>query len=82
MVTVEFFGHLRLRVGHDTLQIDVQTPLELGTLIREIAREYPVFAEIVRDSPPVIAVNRQVVADSHLVSPGETITIFPPISGG
>ncbi len=82
MIKVKLFGNLKVRLGRDELDIDLDRRISVGELAQVIASEYPAFGEIFRSTQVVIAVNQEIVDDRFSVSPGMTVALYPPVSGG
>jgi molybdopterin synthase sulfur carrier subunit len=78
-VQVKLFSLLREAVGHSELLIDFRGETA-GELWEELQRRFPALAPF--RSARAIAVNRQHAHESALLSDGDEIAFFPPVSGG
>lgn len=82
MVKIKFFGNLKVRLGRDELDLNLDRTISVGELAELIAGAYPAFGEVYRNTQVVIAVDQEIVDERFSVSPGVTVAIYPPVSGG
>lgn len=90
-ITIKLFGEFRAALGIERLGLDLRDGASCNEALRCLADQEPalrdlLFAgETLRDHLHVFANGRNV---AHLqgmatpLSPGDTLTFFPPISGG
>lgn len=90
-VTVKLFGEFRVASGVERLELDLPEGTDCGVALRSLAQQTPalrslLFAgEAVRDHLHVFVNGRNVAhlqGEDTRLSPGDTLTFFPPISGG
>ena len=79
-VTVLLFGACKEVAGVGELSCDLATPATAATAWEEIKRR---FAELERfERSALVAVNEEHAQRNHLLNEGDTLAIFPPVSGG
>jgi molybdopterin synthase sulfur carrier subunit len=78
-VQVKLFSFLREAVGRSELLIDFRGQTA-GELWEELERQFPVLAPF--RPARAIAINHQHAHESALLSDGDEIAFFPPVSGG
>lgn len=76
MLTILFFGQLKEKTGIGSTQVD--EVIDTNALIELLSKRYPALQE----SSFVVAVNKLISADNTAISPGATIALLPPYSGG
>lgn len=84
MIEIRFFAALRERVGSDSLAV---TPPEgVGTvaaLVAWLADENEAVARALEVSPRyMVAVNEVLGQEQAVVSDGDVVALFPPVTGG
>jgi len=82
-ITVRYFALLRERMGLDSevLSWDDAEPT-VERLRRHLADRVPALAVFLRSGPILVAVNRQYAAADTLLSDGDEVALFPPVTGG
>ena len=84
MITVLFFAKLREDLDCESLQVEHDSGIQ--TIRDIIARIHDhhgqAFAEKISAEGIVTAVNQVIVKNNVLVSDGDEIAFFPPVSGG
>ncbi len=80
IVSVRLFARLKERVGATQIDIDVQEPATVSTLLRVIYSQYPVLQQ--HSSSLLVSINQEFADDSHPIAEGDEIALFPPVSGG
>ena len=91
-VTVHVFDEIRDRLGRKTLQIELDDPATVGSLLRSLAaRIDPLFGELGHTEASTYAIHAillngrrlQLERDDHEpVRDGDTLHLIPPITGG
>lgn len=88
-VQVRLFATFREAVGEDTLDREVPDDASVGDLLRPLAAEHPdldLFEDgSLRGYVTVLQNGENVGHDEGLDTPlsdGDTISVFPPVSGG
>ena len=79
-VTVRLFARLRDIAGAPELMRDVTPGATIGSVWRELAREFPDLAPYERTMST--AVNADYARMDHIVRDGDEIAFLPPVSGG
>lgn len=74
-VRVRFFGSLKERAGAQEMNMELPNGSKVGDLLRNIEN-------IVKEVNIVVAVNSRKVDEEHVLSDGDVVAIFPPVSGG
>lgn len=77
-VHIKYYAKYRDLTGRreEDMDVDGMTVRELLTLLRE---RYP---QIKNDSASLIALNNEFRSDETMISEGDIISVFPPVSGG
>ncbi len=78
-VRVKFFSLLREAVGSDELVVNF-SGMTAGELWERLEKEFPALASF--RLARAIAVNRQHAQEGQLLSEGDEVAFFPPVSGG
>ncbi len=79
-VTVLLFASLADRVGKRSLELPYEDGDTVGSVRDRLVAAYPVVAGFV---PSLLyALNEEYVRASDLVTPGATLALIPPVSGG
>jgi molybdopterin converting factor subunit 1 len=79
-IEVLFFAILRERAGRDRETLDVPAATTAAELMDRLARLHPALAGL--DGRVQVAVNRQMVPRSHVLSDNDEVALIPPVSGG
>jgi len=77
---IHFYGRLAESVGRE-IEVDVPEGCSVSELRELLATEYPRAANALGHRVRAL-VGDAVVADSHIVRPGDSVEFFPPVSGG
>lgn len=81
MVTVELYGKYAEWTGGEVV-VEVALPATLRALSAAIAAQYPMLAEALAHPRTRFCVNDAVVVGEVTVQAGDTVALFPPVSGG
>lgn len=79
-VKVLFFAKLREKMGVSEINLVINQSVTLDEFQALIAAEYPVFEDL--PQPIVIAINQEFAQSRQLVSNGDEVAFFPPVTGG
>ena len=79
-VTVRLFARLRDIAGAPELARDIAPGATIGSVWRELAREFPDLAAYERSIST--AVNADYARMDHAVRDGDEVAFLPPVSGG
>ncbi|MFP5330602.1 MAG: MoaD/ThiS family protein [Alphaproteobacteria bacterium] len=77
---IQFYGRLAERFGRH-VELDIQSECSVAELRRRLAADFPGFADVPGKRVRA-CIGDTIVADTHLVRPGETVEFLPPVSGG
>lgn len=77
---IHFYGRLAESVGRE-IEVDVPEGCSVSELRELLATEYPRAANALGHRVRAL-VGDMIVADSHIVRPGDSVEFFPPVSGG
>lgn len=77
---VELFGRLAEAIGK-SVEIDLEEPCSIVELRERLASAYPSAADALERRTRA-CIGDTIVADTHLVQPGDVVGFFPPVSGG
>lgn len=79
-LSVRLFATLRDRAGQSRIDIPFDQPASVATLLDRVADRHPELAPILPSS--LVAVNRDFADGQTLISLGDEVALFPPVSGG
>jgi molybdopterin synthase sulfur carrier subunit len=79
-VTIKFFASYREMLGEDQILLDVDEGFTIGDVLDMLKERYPALKE--QGYMPLTACNLKHVSKRHLLSDGDEVAIFPPVSGG
>jgi len=80
MLKLRFFASLKDLTGESEMEVE----LEEETSVREVLRRLETRFPRIKQYEPVllVAVNQEYADLDSLVSPGDEVSFFPPVSGG
>lgn len=79
---VLFFASLREAMQIGNLKLTLTKPVEIKDLILMIAGQSALFAAALTERELLVAINEQLASQQSIVQPGDTIALFPPVTGG
>lgn len=79
---VLFFASLREAMKIGNLKLTLTKPVEVKDLILMIAGQSALFAAALTERELLVAINEQLASQQNMVQPGDTIALFPPVTGG
>lgn len=80
-IEIRLFATLKDRAGSDRIRVALPTnPATVAALLDAVGADYPALAPALRSA--LVAVNRAYAGQDTLVSAGDEVAIFPPVSGG
>jgi molybdopterin synthase sulfur carrier subunit len=79
---VLFFASLREAMQISNLKLTLTKPAEVKDLLLMIAGQSAVFAAALTKRELLVAINEQLADQHSMVQPGDTIALFPPVTGG
>lgn len=79
-LAVQLYARARELAGQDHVELDLDEPVSVGDVRQALATTVPDLAPL---APGLfIAVGTDYADDGVVVTAGETIVCFPPVSGG
>ena len=79
-ITVRFFATLKDRVNASLVKIDVPAAASVEVFLSTLVNEYPALEDLLPSA--IVAVNQKFTDPDQILSPGDEIVVFPPVSGG
>lgn len=79
---VLFFASLREAMQIGNLKLTLTKPVKVKDLILMIAGQSALFAAALTERELLVAINEQLASQQNMVQPGDTIALFPPVTGG
>ncbi len=79
-ISVQFYAQLRDLAGTSELSVDLPDKATIGDLLVRIYKEKPVLRS--RDKSLLIGAGVEFVDRNYKLSPGDEISIMPPVQGG
>ena len=79
-ITVLLFGACREAAGVSELHCDLTAPATAATAWAAVARRFPALASFERRA--LVAINEEHALREQSLRDGDTLAIFPPVSGG
>ena len=80
LITVKLFASYRELLGEEELQMEFADGATVGDALDLLRESYPVLAQ--QGYSPLTACNLEHVSKRHVLSDGDELAIFPPVSGG
>lgn len=79
-IRIEYYGRLSTLRGIDHEEFPATAAQPISRILSVLGRQYPSIGAHL--SRLAVAVDGQVVGPGTLVSPGATLALLPPVSGG
>jgi molybdopterin synthase sulfur carrier subunit len=79
-INILLFGACREAAGINELVCEVKLPATAASVWMELKRQFPALAGFERSA--LVAVNEEHARMDHVLNDGDTLAIFPPVSGG
>jgi len=77
---VEFYSLLRDLAGTAEIEVPLPDGATIEMLLAELFKRYPGLAEW--GGRLLLAANLDYVESTHVIAPGEVISVMPPVQGG
>ncbi|SMB98412.1 Molybdopterin converting factor, small subunit [Thermanaeromonas toyohensis ToBE] len=78
IIEVRLFGHLRRYLpkekGNGTLKLEIETPAQVADVLEKL--------NVTLEEPMLILVNGVHATLEKELSPGDVVSVFPPLGGG
>ena len=82
MVKLLFFARIKEQLGKSEMTIDFVANQSLQALTQGLIEQNGVEWQILLDPETVLACNQLLVDRDHIVSDGDELAYFPPVTGG
>jgi molybdopterin converting factor subunit 1 len=79
-LSIKLFATLKDRAGMNRIEVAVDEPATVESVLDVVSAEYPALAIALPSS--LVAVNRAFADPQTPVNPGDEVALFPPVSGG
>jgi molybdopterin converting factor subunit 1 len=79
-VKVLFFARLREKMGIKEIDFSLDQSVTLDQFQALLMEKYPIFADL--PQPIIVAINQEIAQPEQLVSVGDEVAFFPPVTGG
>lgn len=79
---VLFFASLREAMKIGSLKLTLTKPVTVQNLLMMIAGQSDRFAAALAERELLVAINEQLAGQQDTVQPGDTVALFPPVTGG
>lgn len=79
-VRVLFFGAARDAVGHEQIEVELESPIDADGARAKLLSEYPSLERFGKSL--LFAVNQQYAQNDREIREGDELAVFPPVSGG
>jgi len=82
-ITIKFFASLKEHLGCESIQLEVSAQsLSIAQIKSLIISQNPQWQTVIENSKVLSAVNHDMVDANHLVTIGDEVAFFPPVTGG
>jgi len=82
MVTILFFARLREQLSCEKTQLEITAPATIGHVRDLLILKNPHWAEFLNSGSLLVALNQTMAKVSQIVSDGDELAFFPPVTGG
>ncbi len=82
MVKVLFFARYREALGCEGIEVEAVDGLTVALLKTQLSEQGEQWSQVLSESRGLVAVNQQMVKDSHMIKSGDEVAFFPPVTGG
>ena len=82
MIRVLFFAQLREQLGCEELALALPEPLSISQLRQSLVEQHPHWAVFLGSDKLLFAVNQTMAKASQLLTDGDEVAFFPPVTGG
>ena len=82
VISVLFFAQLREQLQCEKLVLEVSAPLSIADLRTQLVAQHPHWDAYLHSDKLLFAINQSLVNASQLISDGDEVAFFPPVTGG
>ncbi|WP_283789774.1 molybdopterin converting factor subunit 1 [Bermanella sp. WJH001] len=82
MIRVLFFAQLREQLNCQDLNLQLDTPCTVAMVKHALLQHNAKWQNYLNLDTILCAVNQTMVNDQHMVSDGDEVAFFPPVTGG
>jgi len=79
-IQIQLFAAARDAVGQSPVVVELPASASVADLRRELVTDFPKLDSIAKIL--LVAVNQQYAGDDQVLSEGDSVACFPPVSGG
>ena len=82
MIQVLFFAQLREQLTSQGINLKLDTPCTIATVKNALLQHNSKWQTYLNVDTILCAVNQTMVDNQHVVSDGDEVAFFPPVTGG
>lgn len=82
MIKILFFAKYREQAGCDSLELPGAGLLTVADLLGRLKASHPLQTPFLEDKQLLVAINQELARPSSPLHEGDTVAIFPPVTGG
>ena len=82
MIKVLFFAQLREMLERESLELTLPAGLTVAQLKRQLAEKGGRWQLMFAEQEVLVAVNQVIRDDDYVLSAGDEVAFFPPVTGG
>ena len=83
MIKLVFFASLREALGCESLELEIEEPLRLSEMIKQVEeKKGKHWGKVLAGESVKIAINKEIVVNDELLSDGCEVAFLPPVTGG
>ncbi|CAA0088595.1 Molybdopterin synthase sulfur carrier subunit [Zhongshania aliphaticivorans] len=82
MITVLFFAKYREQLGLGRLPYDLVSTITVSDLKMELAKKGDQWSAVLNADNTICAVNQVIASDEDMISDGDEVAFYPPVTGG
>ncbi len=82
MIKILFFAQLREQLGCSEYQLQVNASMSIEALRQQLVQQKSEWHEFFASDKLLTAVNQELVDSKAMVSDGDEVAFFPPVTGG
>ena len=80
MLKLRFFASLKDLTGESEMEVELEGETSVGEVLQQLETRFPRIKKY--EAVLLVAVNLEYSDLDTLVSPGDEVSFFPPVSGG